>query len=724
MVFNIISPKDRKKTAISLASILFVFISFLVNNVKAQTRLDDSIKSLNLMVRINALAKKEPALAYNFSDSIIKSNKDKPVSVELGCAYKSIGTHYFNLKEFDHAQNYYKRAITIFKAINLSYQVDHCNFLIGDCLRYKGNTNGAIQQYKKTIALYEKNGNIKRVGDVNNELGRLYKTKGEFENALERYFLALDSYKKSNNTYGQALMYNNIADLFIILGIFEPSKEYLLKSIQLSHDNGDLSIECLANETLGSGYLQNGELKAGLLHLEEAVRLASKPFTLGSETVVYIYISAANANLLNNNIEIAEKYLNIAKKLNVDSSKTYEDGYYSIIKGKLLLKKGELSNAEKEFKNALDYATLLGSSPLKIESLEELRKIYANSGRFKLTYLTQEEINRLKKEINTDGISKKTAIYLINSKFIAKEKQQDLLKKQEQEILKSKIKLKNLILISLVIIIFIISILIYNSYKNTKKEKVVSKLLKEKNNLIETKSSKIEIQAELLTQANHTKDLIFTILAHDLRNPLNQIQMLLNLIEMEGIDKDDIEGLIPKISHGVKDTSETLDSLLFWAKSQMNGFKLIITKTNLKDYIDNEIKNLSSLLRDKNLSLVNTISDNLNIDFDLSLIRIVLRNFVTNAIKFSHLGGKIEIIHQEDSSFHYINVKDLGVGMSQTAKNKLFTNLTVSTVGTNKEKGSGVGLIFCQDLIQKNGGSIKVDSEINKGTTFSFSIPK
>lgn len=720
--FKLLEDKNLKR-------MLFIFILFLClflksKITKSQTLVSDSVKTTTLLKYIDSVSTANPELAYQFCDSIINSNRYKTKDVSLACAYKGLAILHFNRKEFDYAQNYYYKAITVFKVLNINNQLSRCNYMIGHCLRYKGKIEEAINQYKLTILLFEKDGDIKRVAYVNNELGRLYKTKGDFKKALDYYYIALNTFEQVKDNSGKALMYNNIADLFNFLKIFEPAEEYLFKSISLAKAGGYTSIECLANETLGTAYLQNNQLKEALDHLETSISLTKKPFTLGAETIVYIYISAANANILANNLNKATTYLKKADELNVDSSKTYEDSYYCIVKGRLLVKKGNLLQAEKEFDTALEYATFLESLPLKKDCLDELRKIYAATGRFEQAYQAEEQITKINNKIGLNEISNKVAVYLLNSKFEKKEKEKELAKTQLQELLKSKLKFKNLILVLLTLGIIFISILFF-SYRNYhKKEKAASQLLKQKNDIVLIKNAEIESQAELLLKANQTKDLIFTILAHDLRNPLGQLQMVLSLMETDDLDVKEFETLLPKLSEGVKTTSETLDSLLYWAKTQMNGFKLNLTQHNLSEFIANESKNYQNLLSEKNLALVSNIPHDVTIVFDGSIIKVVFRNLLNNAVKFSSQGSQIEVNYRVDSSFYYLSIKDFGVGMSENQKNKLFSDLTSSTVGTKNEKGIGVGLIFCKDLVQKIKGNIEVESALNQGSTFTFSIPK
>lgn len=724
MAFWFKNLRDKSKMTNSLTFILFFCALFGFKVAKSQGISRDSIKTTTLVAYIDSLHAKKPNLAYKFCDSIIKNTRYGNNNIALACAYKGIAIYHFGRKEFEQAQLYFYKAIALFEPLNLYIQINQCHSYIGECLTNKGDINGAIKQFKLALDLYTKAGNIAKVGYTNNELGQLYETKGDFEKSVEYSFNALRNFTAVDNNAGKALMYNNIGNSFNILGIYETAEEYLLKSIKLASDGGDASIECLANETLGTNYLQSEQLKKGLYHLERSVSLIDKPFTLGTRTVVYIYISAANAYLLNNNIPKALFNLKKAKQLNIDSANTYENGFFAIVKGRLDFLRGNYVDAEEELKVALRYATLLESLPLKIESLIELRKIYAKTGRYKLSYETQNEIIRINNKLDKNGISKKIAIYLLNSKFEKKEKEQELAKKEEQELLKSKIRFKNLILISMLFIIFSISTLVAIYYKNHKKQKALTVLLQQKNDLVETKNSEIGIQKELLLKANQTKDLIFTILAHDLRNPLSQIQMTLGLMENDDLSKSEFDELLPLLSEGVRTTSDTLDSLLYWAKTQMNGFKLNLENHNLYNFIVSEIQNNKSLLSKKEISLTTNIPFDLIISLDTNLIKIIFRNLLNNAVKFSETGGKIEVNHHQDYNYHYLSIKDFGVGMSLEQIHKLFSNFTNSTLGTKNEKGLGVGLIFCKDLIEKSDGNITVISNLNEGSTFTFSILK
>ena len=227
-----------------------------------------------------------------------------------------------------------------------------------------------------------------------------------------------------------------------------------------------------------------------------------------------------------------------------------------------------------------------------------------------------------------------------------------------------------------------------------------------------------------LQRLNDTKDKLFSIISHDLRSPFAQLKGILDLFEKGGISETELKYFLPEIIKNVNYTSDLLNNLVYWAKSQMSGlhadpeefniYKLVANKENL---FDKEIKS-------KNLSFTNQVEPETIVYADKNMIDLVIRNLVANAIKFCRKTDTILVKSEETANdFLIIRVVDTGIGISSQNKNKIFNEENFTTLGTHKEKGTGIGLKLCKEFIEGNGGKIWIDSEEGKGTIFSFSLP-
>jgi len=275
---------------------------------------------------------------------------------------------------------------------------------------------------------------------------------------------------------------------------------------------------------------------------------------------------------------------------------------------------------------------------------------------------------------------------------------------------------------------FLLSTTIWRSslieYKQNELIELQKKQLEERLEIIEQKSVE-------LTKLNKDKDTFFAVIAHDLRNPIANILSLLNLIgftekEEKQSRTDKIYRLLEQLGRTTRNTQKLLDNLLQWAQSQRSEFKLCPTKFKFEDLIHNVSNELIDSIKDKGLEIV--ISENSKYTFieaDTQMLQTIVRNIVSNAIKFSYSGGLITINIEEKENDYYISIADSGVGMdAETAKNLFDLSKKNSTPGTMGELGTGLGLILCKEYIVKHKGAIWAESTEGKGSTIFFTLPK
>lgn len=237
---------------------------------------------------------------------------------------------------------------------------------------------------------------------------------------------------------------------------------------------------------------------------------------------------------------------------------------------------------------------------------------------------------------------------------------------------------------------------------------------------------KIELQARELSQANALKDKMFSVISHDLRSPVSSIKLALDFIS-KGLVKPTDELFNETIKGLVKTTDEAyilLENLLGWAKSQSNILNVYPESLDLK-LLASSIAGLLKLnSENKKISIENNIPEGITVFADMQMIQSVLRNLLSNALKFTPENGSVEMNALEMNTEVIISIKDSGVGISEPSLKRIFDqDQPVKTLGTNKESGSGLGLILCKDFVEKNGGKIWVESEKGKGSIFSFTVP-
>jgi two-component system, sensor histidine kinase and response regulator len=232
---------------------------------------------------------------------------------------------------------------------------------------------------------------------------------------------------------------------------------------------------------------------------------------------------------------------------------------------------------------------------------------------------------------------------------------------------------------------------------------------------------------ETLKDSNSTKDKFFSIIAHDLKNPLGAFKnvtsfLLKNFNTLQEEEKLDFIDLMNQSAHHVY---SLLENLLNWSRSQTGRMEFNPEKFDLSMIVNDSIQLLKITADKKEITLINNIAPGTMIFADINMITTVVRNLISNAIKFTHKDGSISVSgYNNINGFIQVEVSDTGIGMNEDIKQKLFNiKHHHTTLGTGNEKGTGLGLILCKEFVEKNNGKIWVESEFNKGSKFCFTIP-
>ncbi len=243
---------------------------------------------------------------------------------------------------------------------------------------------------------------------------------------------------------------------------------------------------------------------------------------------------------------------------------------------------------------------------------------------------------------------------------------------------------------------------------------------------LDIKNNALKIKNKELTEINATKDKFFRIIGHDLKSPISHMIQFSTLIEQKYTELQNDE--ILKFIKAMKESSirgfKLLDNLLEWSRSQTGQIEFEPEFTSFYNLVQENIDIINYDTEIKNIKIYNEVNKDIEINVDKNMINTVIRNLLSNAIKFSYPGGNIKILSKHTNDHFEFAVKDNGKGISNDNCNKLFKIETgLSTLGTNNEKGTGIGLVLCKEFIDKHEGEIWVESEIEKGSTFYFTIP-
>jgi len=237
-------------------------------------------------------------------------------------------------------------------------------------------------------------------------------------------------------------------------------------------------------------------------------------------------------------------------------------------------------------------------------------------------------------------------------------------------------------------------------------------------------SLKSKAQAEELRQLNQQKDRIFSIISHDLRAPLVNLSEVLKMISNDQISIEEFKELSPNLSKDILYTTDLLENILHWSRSQMKGYGINKEFFDLKGLIVNEVNYHMPSAKTKKIEIIQDVFPGEMVYADILMIQIVVRNLLNNAIKFCQEGCTIHITAvYSGNQMICLCIADNGIGMDKNKIKTLFTTESQSTRGTMNEKGTGIGLIVCKEFVERNDGKITVESEPGKGSKFFIYLP-
>jgi len=251
--------------------------------------------------------------------------------------------------------------------------------------------------------------------------------------------------------------------------------------------------------------------------------------------------------------------------------------------------------------------------------------------------------------------------------------------------------------------------------------------IEQKNKELSEAFTQIQKQKEQLEELNFTKDKFFSIIAHDLRSPINSLLGFTNLLSnyADAMTTDEVKKISNDLNKSLHNVLQLIEDLLTWARSQMNKVDFKPDKVAVNQVLQEELDLALILFQKKEIDLEAQLQADLQAFADADHIKFIFRNLLTNALKFTNRNGKVIAKTYENGKKIYVQVIDNGIGIPQAMQEKMFQLGTIkSTKGTDNEKGTGLGLVLCKEFVRKNGGDIWVESKEGKGSCFTFSLKK
>lgn len=553
--------------------------------------------------------------------------------------------------------------------------------------------------------LHASNGNIK----TSNEYFYKVITLGE-ERSTDMFGQEEEEEETKKNTFRVSLAYEGLAINYFTLNYYQQALDYINKADQLNQKIGDdlLTGQTLANK--GEILLKMDRFEDALVHISESIDVfieKNTPEWLAfAERVkgdIYyeqgFYLQALDA-------------YNKAMELQDQLDDNREKAFLENALAKVYFAKDDHSKAKGYARKALDIAQNLPEFTVITESSKILYQTYEDAGDLASALFYHKLFKKYNDSLFNEKNIKSLAIQEIQMEHERSEAEYQL---QSQ---KSLSKQRLLIFLSSGGILILLSVL-FLTQKNRNLERKLNDLLSKKNKIL----GRREIQ---LKRLNDTKIKLFSIISHDLRAPIASLNNLIDLLNDNQIDPEEFTNYAPELSNQVKNVSFTLNNLLLWSQQQMKGARNNPKRHQLKWLADQSVDLLMHQANSKNIAVRNEIPQKAEIYGDADQIMIIFRNLISNAIKFTESEGAIILRAKEKDGSWEVEVKDTGIGMDPTTIKKILEQNShmESTYGTNNEKGTGIGLNLCREMITKSGGEFHIESALGLGSSFFFTLEK
>ena len=575
--------------------------------------------------------------------------------------------------------------------------------------------------YKKAYDEFIKLENYTESGNCALKMGNLYYDMANFSEAYFYYMQSLNAYEREDDQLGIARMENNLGNVSHDMGRLDDAEKHYQKAYAIYRENGLSTEECGAQGNIGM-ILYERELYDSALTYFMGVMEKLDPDSIGTTEERYIlsgvYNNAALAYIELGEQQLALQYFRKGLGLAIRASDEFTEGSVYVNLGSLY---GDMKNQDSALfylHRALRIAQQRGFRSLEMDTFQELAKFHAKQGSYASAYNWMVKYDTLYKSLFNEQQSEQ--IMQLRSRYEQEISEQEILQLQSETQLQK--MLNKLFAVFIVIIIALVIVIAVN----LRSKKRTNLMLAERNLQISNAIQKLSESEEELQKLNKSKDRIFSVVAHDLRNPVAAVTGFSELL-YDNFDQFPVETqkeYLLQILQGTQRLQNMLENLLIWARSQMKAVKYQPETIRVYDLLEDCIREVKPNLDHKKVQCQLDVDPPCEVFADRAMMHTVFRNLVINAIKFSFPGGTIRITSEAFKNDCHIRVSDEGIGIQPEIQAKLFTaNDVVSTPGTTGEQGSGLGLVICKEFLERNHGQISVESEPGMGSTFVVTLP-
>ncbi len=586
-------------------------------------------------------------------------------------------------KSFDTSLIYANHALRGAEELGDQQRIATSLKMVGNAFYLLGNYTESMELYFSSLKLFEELEDSIEIGNLYNNLGVIHLRTSDFIKGLEYFNIALLIQMNHGNMEMVAAIKNNIGAIYHEKKEYERAYDYFLAAYEIHREMDDRQQMAVALNNLGevSNYMENYQQAHD--YYEESLQISKELNDLS-------LLASLHANL-----------------------------------GDIYFKMERYELAEDYFKSGLQLAEEVHEIRVKKEIYLRLSELYTKRSNYKEALKNYQLFSDYRDSILSE--EKQALLTEMQLKFNVEAFQGELDQvKTENELTKKLVSRQRIIILFLVLITFLILYTLYVTYKRNLLKKETNRLLTEKNDKLEEANKKLQESETDLKKSNATKDKFFSIIGHDLRNPLNALLGFSELISGNPDDytAEEIRSYVRIINEAAKNIHQLIENLLDWSRSQSGNIEFNPEEFSLRELIS-ETKQVNIVhANKKEISITEDIPKDIMVFADKNLLATIMRNLLNNAIKFTPDKGSITIAAVPENGFVKISVSDTGIGMTEDQMQQLFeldTSMIIS--GTAEEKGTGLGLILCKEFVVMHNGRIWVESEPEKGSSFHFTLP-
>ncbi len=651
---------------------------------------------------------------------LAETHKMHPINALCLC---EIGNIYYNWGEYSEALRYFLLAQKLsLQANDLNGQAEALNY-IGKYHHSMGDFHKSADYFKQAMRLASKAKNTNLQAVLYANMGKYYESIGQYQQALKQYIYALSMIDSIENRITRGTVYNHLGNVYQALGNYPQSIDYHYKSLDERITLGYTEGISKSYKNIGEVLLEQNLPDTAMVYFKLALAYAEK--VNYQKGIIKAMLDIGAIYLAQNATQTCRGYA--FKALQLSQKSGYDKG---VIQANLLI--GESYFNDKQFKTSEPYllsslrdAQTADMADKVCESHQVLSKLYRQLGDTAKTFTHLTQYYESQMAIANERSAKQVAELEYNYQMAQKEKANEILRK-ENEISTLTIVRKNTFigLISVILLFTVAFVIAY--YLRYKAKQKANQQLAQLNTEIIRQNRALTRLNEQLSQANREKDNFFSIIAHEVRNPLWWFRNLAETLShnYKQMPEDKLGKAIQSLDESAKNAFHLMDNLLQWSKSQLNRTPFSPTELNLTELMEENLRLWKTAAHYKNIEIEVDAPESVKILADRDMVNTIIRNLLSNAIKYTHTNGKIQLSASQNNGNVVLSVKDSGIGISKSNLKKLFDpNHQYSTLGIMQEKGSGIGLKLCKDFVELNQGKIEVESLENVGTTFNCRFP-